>query len=160
MSSGDITTLDWNGRVSGEQCPLDAPRSASNEHWDLVAALSVSSLYLTKNQTYRGYCQLIFDPRHVARLDQLTPDEWTTFASDVYVAETAVVQVLRPDHINVESLGNIVPHLHWHIVPRYRDDPHWGAPIWQVPLESMPDRRLADDDRDALILALRHALRR
>jgi diadenosine tetraphosphate (Ap4A) HIT family hydrolase len=148
-------TLDWTARVSGEQCPLCAPRAPSNEHWDLVTTLSASSLYLAKNQTYRGQCQLIFDPRHAARLDQLTPDEWTAFTRDLYIAHQAVMEVLRPDHVNVESLGNVVPHLHWHIIPRYRDDPHWGAPIWQHPLDSMPDHRLADADRLALIQSLR-----
>jgi hypothetical protein len=58
---------DWRARVSGLGCPLDAPRPESNDYWDLIATLSVSSLYLAKNQTYRGQCQLIFDPRHVAR---------------------------------------------------------------------------------------------
>jgi hypothetical protein len=46
--------------VSGAGCPMDAPRPASTEFWDLVAALSVSSLYLAKNQTYRGQCSLIW----------------------------------------------------------------------------------------------------
>jgi diadenosine tetraphosphate (Ap4A) HIT family hydrolase len=152
-------TIDWTARVRGEQCPLDTPRSPSNEHWDLVATLSVSSLYLAKNQTYRGQCQLIFDPRHVARLDELAGDEWASLARDLYIAHQAVVEVVRPDHVNVESLGNVVPHLHWHIVPRYRDDPHWGEPIWQHPLDSMPDRRLTDADRAALIQSLREAIR-
>ena len=50
---------------------------------------------------------------------------------------------MKPDHINVESLGNVVPHLHWHIIPRYVGDPMWGAPVWQVPLDSMPDTTAA-----------------
>jgi diadenosine tetraphosphate (Ap4A) HIT family hydrolase len=58
----------------------------------------------------------------------------------------------------VESLGNVVPHLHWHIIPRYVDDPKWGAPIWQVPLDTMPDYRLADAERSSLIATLRAAL--
>ena len=36
----------------------------------------------------------------------------------------------KPDHINIASLGNVMPHLHWHIIPRYRADPRWGGPIW------------------------------
>jgi diadenosine tetraphosphate (Ap4A) HIT family hydrolase len=120
--------------------------------------MAASSLYLSKNQTYRGQCQLIFDPRHVARLDQLTPGEWTLLANDLYMAQQAVVRVLRPDHINVEALGNVVPHLHWHIVPRYRNDPSWGAPIWRVPLSSMPETRLSDEEREALIASLRTAI--
>jgi hypothetical protein len=53
----------WELLVGGAGCPMDAPRPASNDFWDLVAQLSVSSLYLAKNQTYRGQCSLIFDLR-------------------------------------------------------------------------------------------------
>jgi hypothetical protein len=58
---------------------MDAPREEHSEHWDLVALLAISSLYLAANQTYRGYCQLVFDRRHACRADELTPDEWPTF---------------------------------------------------------------------------------
>ena len=68
------------------------------------------------------------------------------------------MRVLRPDHINIESLGNVVPHLHWHIIPRYAGDPRWGNPVWQVPLDTMPDHRLPDEERRALIDSLRRAL--
>ena len=61
-------------------CPFDTPRPANNEHWDLIDTLSISSLYLSKNQTYRGQCQLIFDSRHVARLDD---GEESTLAFEV-----------------------------------------------------------------------------
>jgi methyltransferase (TIGR00027 family) len=148
----------WKSLLDGVGCPLDAPRPASNDHWDLVATLSVSSLYLSRNQTYRGQCQLVFDPRHVARLDQLSGGEWIAFATDLHVAQRALMRVARPDHVNVEILGNVVPHLHAHIIPRYVGDPMWGAPIWQVPLESMPDKRLPGAERTALIEAIRRAL--
>jgi diadenosine tetraphosphate (Ap4A) HIT family hydrolase len=151
-------TTRWATKVAGRGCPLDAPRPDSNEHWDLVARLTVSSLYLAANQTYRGQCQLIFDPRHVARLDQLSRDEWMSLASDLFGAERAIMRVVKPDHVNVESLGNVVPHLHWHIIPRYEGDPMWGAPVWKVPLDTMPDTRLPPNERDALIAALRKAL--
>jgi diadenosine tetraphosphate (Ap4A) HIT family hydrolase len=104
----------WQALVDGAGCQMDAPRPESNEHADLVAPFSVSSLYLAKNQTYRGQCVLIFDLRHAARPDQLTPDEWAAFCADLYRAQNAVVSVTKPDHVNVESLGNVVPHLHWH----------------------------------------------
>jgi len=96
--------VPWEARVAGQACPLDAPRPASTDYWDLVGKLSVSSLYLTKNQTYRGYCQLIFDLRHVSRLDQLSHQEWTALAADLFIAQQAIVRVVRPDHVNVESL--------------------------------------------------------
>ena len=149
---------DWATRLSGVACPLCAPRPASNEHWDLVATLSASSLYLAKNQTYRGQCQLIFDRRHAARLDQLTPGEYDAFSRDLFAAQNAVVRAARPDHVNIESLGNVVPHLHWHIVPRYVGDARWGMPIWTTPLDTMPDHRLDPADRAALVAAIRDAL--
>ena len=148
----------WESLVAGAGCPLDAPRPPSNDHWDLVGQLTVSSLYLTKNQTYRGQCQLIFDARHVARLDQLSRPEWTSLAADLFTAQKAVAHVVGPDHINVESLGNVVPHLHWHIIPRYVGDPMWGAPVWQIPLDTMPDTRLPDEERSVLLAQLQEAL--
>ncbi len=148
----------WGARVAGAACPLDAPRPDVTAQWDLVAHLSVSSLYLTANQVYRGRCQLVFDPRHVARIDELSPDEWTALADDVYAAQRAIVLVVRPDHVNVESLGNVVPHLHWHIIPRYTGDPRWGEPVWQPAGEAEPFVRLHDSDRAALLIALRDVL--
>jgi diadenosine tetraphosphate (Ap4A) HIT family hydrolase len=49
---------------------------------------------------------------------------------DLAQAEAAIHASVTPDHINVESLGSTVPHLHWNIIPRYRSDPRWGRPIW------------------------------
>ncbi len=148
----------WDAFAHGRGCPLDVPRSPSNEHWDFVAQLSVSSLYLSVNQTYRGHCQLVFDPRHVTRLDELTRDEWRAMSEDLQAAQAAIVRTVQADHVNVESLGNIVPHLHWHIVPRYRRDPRWGLPIWRNTLEEMDDTRLSPSDRAALVESLRRAL--
>jgi diadenosine tetraphosphate (Ap4A) HIT family hydrolase len=152
----DETT--WDRFAHGSGCPLDAPRPSSNEHWEFVAQLSVSSLYLSTNQTYRGHCQLVFDPRHVARLDELSADEWKAMSIDLRRAQIAILRTVNADHVNVESLGNIVPHLHWHIVPRYRDDPRWGLPIWRDSFEAMADTRLSVPEREELVGALRRAL--
>jgi len=154
-----VDKLAWQALVEGAGCQMDAPRPASNDYWDLVAPLTVSSLYLVKNQTYRGQCQVIFDLRHAARPDQLTAEEWAAFSADLYTAQNAVADVAQPDHINVESLGNVVPHLHWHIIPRYVSDPRWGMPIWTTPLSAMPETHLEAHDREQLLQRLRDALR-
>lgn len=148
----------WESLARGIDCPLDAPRPSSSNHWDFVAALSVSSLYLARNQTYRGHCQLIFDRRHVARPDQLSVEEWRELSEDLFKAQGAIVRTVRPDHLNVESLGNVVPHVHWHIVPRYRHDPRWGAPIWLTSLADMIETPLPAGEREALIRELRTSL--
>jgi diadenosine tetraphosphate (Ap4A) HIT family hydrolase len=110
-------------------------------------------------RTYRGQCSLIFDLRHAARPDQLTADEWAAFCADLYVAQRAVSAWTRPDHVNIESLGNVVPHLHWHIIPRYVGDPRWGMPIWTTPLSAMADTRLEANEHIALVQQLQAAIR-
>jgi len=50
----------------------------------------------------------------------------------VFAVEAAIRQVMRPDKINVANLGNKVPHVHWHVVPRYMDDPHFPNPVWSL----------------------------
>jgi diadenosine tetraphosphate (Ap4A) HIT family hydrolase len=103
---------------------------------------------------------LTFDPRHAARLDELTPEEYGAFAGDLLLAHRAVAAAMNPDHVNVESLGNVVPHLHWHVIPRYLDDARWGMPIWTTPLSAMPDHRLGETERANLIDLIRTVLMR
>jgi len=48
----------------------------------------------------------------------------------VLAVEQALRDTLRPDKINLASLGNQVPHLHWHVIPRFVDDAHFPDPVW------------------------------
>jgi len=67
--------------------------------------------------------------------------------------------VCEPQHVNVESLGNVMPHLHWHVIPRYKNDGRWGSPIWAADIKEQPDRRLTAEDRTRLLQSLGDALR-
>lgn len=153
-----MTDLGWDALAAGKGCTFDAPRGDHTEHWDLVARLAASSWYLLSNQWYRGHGVVVFDPRHATRLDELEPQEWLAYAADVRRVVRAVGAVCRPDHFNVESLGNVMPHLHWHVVPRYKNDGRWGQPIWAPDVNAQPERRLAPEDRAQLLMALRAAL--
>ncbi len=148
----------WQDLVSGENCPFDKPRLNVEEHMLLIRELSISTLFLDRNQAYRGHCVLVFDPRHVVRIDQLTPSEWTSFAEDLRVSESALFAVFKPDHMNVESLGNMVPHLHWHIIPRYMDDPRWGGPIWTTAQAELAQAGLAGDEYRELVEKIKSAI--
>lgn len=148
----------WDDLARGIDCPFDAPRPASNEHWDHIATLSVSSLYLSTNQTYRGYCLLVFDPRHVVRLDQLTSQEWSAYSADLHLAHNALVEVVKPDHMNVELLGNVISHLHWHLVPRRKSDVRWGGPIWTSTQAEMKQTSLPAEEYALLLTQLKAAV--
>ncbi|MEO8085120.1 MAG: HIT domain-containing protein [Ardenticatenales bacterium] len=67
------------------------------------------------------------------------------------MAQGAIEAVVRPDHLNVASLGNQVAHLHWHIVPRYDGDPRWGAPIWTNTEAEMKRVSLPPHEHAALV---------
>ncbi len=105
--------------------PLEHPRT--DEDVIFIAALSVSTLLLFRDQRFRGYSILSFDPWNATSLDSLSDDEYSSFCADLRTATKAIRQALEPDHMNVELLGNTNPHLHWHIIPRYRSDPQMGT---------------------------------
>ncbi|GAB3263890.1 hypothetical protein GCM10027296_39740 [Chitinimonas naiadis] len=60
----------------------------------------------------------------------------------VWAVEEVLRHELQPDKINLASLGNVVPHLHWHIIPRWRDDPHFPSPIWALPVRELITREV------------------
>jgi hypothetical protein len=61
----------WFELRAGKGCPLCAPRPKTSEHTHFVCRLSVSSLYLTRDQAYRGSCAIVYDPAHVTRATTL-----------------------------------------------------------------------------------------
>lgn len=150
----------WFDLQSGHGCPLCEPRPRVNEFVYFVSRLSVSTLYLSRDQTYRGACAVVYDPAHVTRPSELSPAEWQQFASDTRVAELSVTRAFQPDHVNLECLGNTVPHLHVGIIPRYRSDPRWGHPIWMTSRAEMPKTLATDAECEELALALRQQLER
>ncbi len=84
---------------------------------------------LAKEVDYPGLCRVILN-RHAKEMTDLSPAEQTRLFLVVMAAEAALREVMAPDKINLASLGNVVPHLHWHVIPRYADDKHFPEPIW------------------------------
>jgi len=91
---------------------------------------------------YPGFCRVVL-ARHVREMTDLAPGERERLMRVVFTVEAALRALLAPDKVNLASLGNAVPHLHWHVIPRFRDDRHFPAPVWAVPARSGgPARRL------------------
>jgi diadenosine tetraphosphate (Ap4A) HIT family hydrolase len=78
---------------------------------------------------YPGLCRVIWNA-HVKEMTDLVDAERGHLMRVVFALETALRELLRPDKVNLASLGNATPHLHWHVIPRFRDDPHFPNPIW------------------------------
>jgi diadenosine tetraphosphate (Ap4A) HIT family hydrolase len=81
---------------------------------------------------YPGYCRVIWN-QHRSEMTDLAPAEQRHLMMVVLAAEAALRASVQPDKINLASLGNMTPHLHWHIIPRWRDDRHFPQPIWGAP---------------------------
>src|SRR5262245_31640743 len=121
----------WDALVRGEECPLCAEDRATvfaSEFGCTIAELRLSRLRLVKNQYVPGYCILICR-RHVREPYHLSAEERALFFEDMVLASQAFENVFRPDKMNFQLLGNVVPHLHVHLVPRYYGDPAPGRPI-------------------------------
>ena len=90
---------------------------------------------------YPGFCRAIWNA-HVAEMTDLGESERTRLMCVVFELEAVLRELLHPDKINLASLGNAVPHLHWHVIPRFRGDPHFPSTIWVAPLRQPSAARL------------------
>jgi diadenosine tetraphosphate (Ap4A) HIT family hydrolase len=78
---------------------------------------------------YPGFCRVIWNA-HVREITDLSAGDRSHLMRIVFALEAALRERLNPEKINLASLGNMTPHLHWHVIPRFRDDPHFPNPIW------------------------------
>jgi len=104
---------------------------------------------------YPGFLRVILNA-HVKEMTDLSVADQQALMRVVWAAETALREVLAPDKINLASLGNVVPHLHWHVIARFEDDPHFPNPVWGARLRDTP-HAASPDLVEALTAAL-HSL--
>ena len=118
-----------------------------------VCQLSVSTLYLFKEQTYRGRCNVAFN-KHAGNLFDLSRQEVTDLFLDVAKAAKAINKVFSPDKINYGSYADKMQHLHIHVVPKYEGGPSWGSPFEMNPQKVY----LSDDEYKEMVKKLRENL--
>lgn len=102
---------------------------------------------LVADPDYPGYCRVIWG-EHVAEMSDLAADGQRRLIDVVLAVECALRALLNPDKINLASLGNRVAHLHWHVIARFVDDPHFPESIWGR--AQRPGRPRAGPQRHAL----------
>lgn len=105
---------------------------------------------------FPGFCRVIWHA-HVSEMTDLAAADAAHLWQVVVAVERVLRAELSPDKINLASLGNVVPHLHWHVIPRWRDDSHFPRPIWAEALRPPPTRQV---DTGRLRAALAAALPR
>lgn len=94
---------------------------------------------------YPGFLRVVLNA-HVREMSDLSPGDQHALMRVVFATEAALREVMAPDKVNLASLGNVVPHLHWHVIPRFADDPHFPSPVWGTKQRGTPHAAPADAD--------------
>ncbi len=82
-----------------------------------------------QDASYPGFTRVIWK-EHVAEMTDLNANQQLLLLQTVLEIESLQRALLKPDKVNLAAFGNMVPHLHWHIIPRWRDDAHFPQPVW------------------------------
>jgi diadenosine tetraphosphate (Ap4A) HIT family hydrolase len=140
-------------RVAGcELCDLSSVATPST-----VVDNDKFTVILVDDANYPGFARVIWK-EHVREVSDLSDADRLLLNDAVYRLELAVREVMQPLKVNVASLGNVVPHLHWHVIPRYADDAHFPAPVWAQAARATDEAVLAA--RRALVPQLAEAIAR
>jgi diadenosine tetraphosphate (Ap4A) HIT family hydrolase len=148
---------DWPQRMEGYDCTLCAGLGGGGDEYAIaVATLPNTEVSLARRSRLPGYCVVTWRHGHVAEPTDLDTDAAAGYWRDVMDVGRAIRDELNPVKLNFLTLGNGVPHLHTHVLPRYLDDPAPGGPIpWDDIFTPEPT---ASDELARLAAALRRRL--
>jgi diadenosine tetraphosphate (Ap4A) HIT family hydrolase len=139
---------DWEARKRGEGCPFCAGGSSNPFHRGRT-----SDAQLERKRVAKGHAVVVFRGRHAASLNDLSEREVVDFWKDVQDVGRVLERAFGPCHMNYLLMGNVVPHLHVHVVPRYVDD---AAPERPLPWEP---REVPAAEYEQQLQALQNAAR-
>lgn len=128
--------------IHASDCDLCA-----GEGGDVVRRTGKLRVVLVDDANYPGFCRVVWNA-HVREMTDLSEEDRELVMRTVWAVESAVRDTMQPHKVNVASLGNMTPHVHWHVIPRFTDDAHFPSPVWAA----------AQRDPDASSLAARRGL--
>lgn len=112
---------------------------------------------LLDHPDYKGYCrvELINHQKEMTDLDESLQ---FNIMRCVFKVEEILRKIFNPDKINLASLGNKTPHIHWHIIPRFKEDPHFPNSHWGEKLREGLHQAISETEKNELIKLLNHSL--
>jgi diadenosine tetraphosphate (Ap4A) HIT family hydrolase len=122
---------------------------------EILYATDLYRIILVNDPAWPGFCRVILN-HHAAEMTDLPMEQRSALMEAVCVTESALRDLMAPTKINLASLGNVVPHVHWHVIPRWSDDSHFPDPIWANHKRAWPNKPVID--RTELIARLRSYL--
>ncbi|BCZ46113.1 HIT family protein [Clostridium gelidum] len=114
-----------------------------------ICDLDVSTVYLFKEQTYKGRCNVVFK-EHKSEITDLTEEEAATFIKDIRKVAVAIQKTFNPNKINYGAFADTMKHLHFHVVPKYEGGPSWGETFDMNPGTVL----LSDEEYSQLIIKI------
>ncbi len=96
---------------------------------EVLARTPQYRVVLVDDPDFPGFTRVIWND-HVREMTDLDGPDRALLMQAVWRVEAVMREVLQPTKINLASLGNVVPHLHWHVIPRWSDDSRFPQPIW------------------------------
>ena len=127
-------------RTMNNDCPFCNPQQETILWQDAHCRV-----LLVADADYPGYCRVIWNT-HIKEMTDLAKADRAHFMCVVFSVEAVLREALQPTKINLASLGNQTPHLHWHVIPRYSDDAHFPNSIWSERQRGVSPRAQLDAD--------------
>jgi diadenosine tetraphosphate (Ap4A) HIT family hydrolase len=136
-------------------CMYCAKDSRLSDLMMIICELDASIVYLFKEQTYRGRCIVAYKKEHKREIFELSEADRNRFIGNVAAVASAVSKAFSPQKINYGAYGDNMPHVHFHIVPKYADAPKWGGTF-----DMMPENKviLSDSEYESTIREIRKYL--
>lgn len=127
--------------------------TAAGKYPYLIHEFNHSYLMLGEHQFFRGYCVLV-SKGHYKEMTDMPPVIQTEMFQDMMKVSAVLQQVFSPDKMNMCSLGNVVPHVHWHFFPRYKSDPQFKDPPW-LRMELFDTAKISTSEAQKIIEMMR-----
>ena len=142
-----VWPADWNERKRGKDCPICVDGRPEEFQFGIrIYSTAHTDAYLQRHGAVRGYAVVIWRGRHVAEPMELSDVEAVGYWRDLLRVAGAIEHHYQPMKVNLEMLGNTIPHLHTHVRPRHRDDPApYGPLAHAADLPAFPDEQLRAD---------------
>ena len=125
-------------------CAYCAEGAALDKFGIKICELKASKVILFKEQSHRGRV-IVAHKKHVSEITDLTDEEVAEYMAEVKQVSAAVHKAFSPDKINYGAYGDGMCHLHFHLVPKYKDGFEWGTPFAMNPgLKTLTDAEYAE----------------
>jgi len=117
--------------VTGSPSPVSGCTLCLQPGGEVMWNDGFARVVLVGDADHPGFCRVILNA-HEKEMTGLPDADRARLMELVFVVERTLRELLAPDKINLASFGNVVPHLHWHVIPRFADDPHFPDSVWSA----------------------------